>query len=248
MLGGLIARFLLRFMKVANSRLLKGDMPRKLFEAPSDLPGQRPDSLDKMQSGVIGGRPKAAPPADRGSAYFGGVSAGLSTHFAVAVFKGSIWSQCPHTKRSPPFLSWVVVSSRWQLGHRGFMGETSDLPCNKANPNNVRSYSHCIQMPVLTLSFSFCPMGHLSGIWLMKLDHIKAEIARMRVQIKRQQRDILDLQRAGIGTASAIALLERMHDQVDGKRNRLTGEARVGDQHTYVSGKTIRGVPSSRRM
>jgi hypothetical protein len=85
----------------------------------------------------------------------------------------------------------------------------------------------------------------------MNLDHIKAEIARMRVQIKRQQRDILDLQRAGIGTASAIALLERMHDKVDalvGERNRLTGEARVAEQHTYPSGKAIRGVPSYCRM
>ena len=62
----------------------------------------------------------------------------------------------------------------------------------------------------------------------MTLDHIKAEIARMRVQIKRQQRDILDLQRAGISTASAVALLERMQDKVDeliGERNRLSGEA-----------------------
>ena len=84
----------------------------------------------------------------------------------------------------------------------------------------------------------------------MHLDHIKAELARMRVQIKRQQRDILDLQRAGIPTSSAIALLERMQNKTDeliGERNRLIGEARVADQHTYASGKTIRGVPSYRR-
>jgi len=85
----------------------------------------------------------------------------------------------------------------------------------------------------------------------MNLDHIKAEIARMRVQIKRQQRDILDLQRAVIPTSSAIALLERMRNKTDeliAERNRLTGEARVADQHTYSSGKAIRGVPASRRM
>lgn len=60
----------------------------------------------------------------------------------------------------------------------------------------------------------------------MTIDHIKAEIARMRVQIKRQQRDILYLQRAGIPTASAIALLERMQNKTNeliGERNRLTG-------------------------
>ena len=84
----------------------------------------------------------------------------------------------------------------------------------------------------------------------MNLDHIKAEIARMRVQIKRQQRDIIDLQRAGIPTSSALALLERMQTKTDeliGERNRLIGEARVADQHTYASGKAIRGVPSYRR-
>jgi hypothetical protein len=79
----------------------------------------------------------------------------------------------------------------------------------------------------------------------MNLDHIKAEIARMRVQIKRQQRDILDLQRAGIPTKSAEELLERMFNKVDG---RLIGEARMAEQHTYASGKAIRGVPSPRRM
>ena len=85
----------------------------------------------------------------------------------------------------------------------------------------------------------------------MNLDHIKAEIARMRVQIKRQQRDILDLQRAGIGTANAIALLERMQNRVDeliGERNRMTGEARALDQRTHASGKTVSGTPSYRPM
>lgn len=84
----------------------------------------------------------------------------------------------------------------------------------------------------------------------MGLDHIRAEIARMRVQIKRQQRDILDLQKAGINTASAVALLERMHTKVDelvGERNRLTGEAR-SEARTYASGKIIHGTPSYRRM
>ena len=83
----------------------------------------------------------------------------------------------------------------------------------------------------------------------MTLDYIKAEIARMRVQIKRQQRDILDLQRAGIPTKSAEALLERMFTTVDaliGERNRLVGEARVADRPTYASGKVIRGTPAHR--
>lgn len=83
----------------------------------------------------------------------------------------------------------------------------------------------------------------------MDLDHVKGEIARMRVQIKRQQNDIRDLQKAGINTASAIALLERMHTKVEeliGERNRLTDEA-PPVRRTYASGKPILGTPSYRR-
>jgi hypothetical protein len=82
------------------------------------------------------------------------------------------------------------------------------------------------------------------------LDHIRAEIAHMRVQIKRQQNDILDLQGAGIGTTAATALLERMHTKIDeliGERNRLTGEVKT-ERRAYASGKTILGTPSYRRM
>jgi hypothetical protein len=71
--------------------------------------------------------------------------------------------------------------------------------------------------------FAFRSYGILSGNWTMGLDHIRAEIVRMRVQIKRQQRDILDLQKAGINIASAAALLERMYAKVDeliGERNK----------------------------
>ena len=84
----------------------------------------------------------------------------------------------------------------------------------------------------------------------MNLDFVGAEIARMRVQIKRQQRDILDLQRAGINTVSAVALLERMFAKVDeliGERNRLNGEA-LAERRTYASGKIIRGTPAQRGM
>ena len=83
----------------------------------------------------------------------------------------------------------------------------------------------------------------------MGLDHIKAEIARMRVQIKRQQKDISSLQKAGISTASAVALLERMQDKVDAlcqERDRLNGEERLKER-TYPNGKAIRGVPDHRR-
>ncbi|WFU76611.1 hypothetical protein [Bradyrhizobium sp. CB2312] len=47
------------------------------------------------------------------------------------------------------------------------------------------------------------------------LEFIRSEIERMRAQISRQRKEILQLQRAGIGTASAEALLARMQAKVD---------------------------------
>ncbi|KYG19334.1 hypothetical protein SE92_02890 [Bradyrhizobium sp. AT1] len=48
------------------------------------------------------------------------------------------------------------------------------------------------------------------------LDTVRQEIERMRIQIGRQRKEILQLQRAGIGTASAEALLSRMEAKVEG--------------------------------
>lgn len=56
------------------------------------------------------------------------------------------------------------------------------------------------------------------------IDFIRGEIELMRVQVGRQRREILQLQRAGISTASAEALLQRMLDKIDGlcaQRDRL---------------------------
>ncbi|MHB0767045.1 hypothetical protein ACYCVF_15555 [Bradyrhizobium sp. 1.29L] len=47
------------------------------------------------------------------------------------------------------------------------------------------------------------------------LEDVRSEIERMRGQIGRQRKEILQLQRAGIGTASAEALLARMQAKVD---------------------------------
>ncbi|MGO4514016.1 hypothetical protein AB4Z51_44395 [Bradyrhizobium sp. 2TAF36] len=46
--------------------------------------------------------------------------------------------------------------------------------------------------------------------------YIRSEIERMRAQIGRQRKEILQLQRAEVGTASAEALLGRMQAKVDG--------------------------------
>jgi hypothetical protein len=49
----------------------------------------------------------------------------------------------------------------------------------------------------------------------MDLDHVRSEIEHIRVQVGRQRREILQLQRAGISTASAELLLARMHAKID---------------------------------
>ena len=59
------------------------------------------------------------------------------------------------------------------------------------------------------------------------LDYIRSEIERMRVQVGRQRKEILQLQRAGIATSSAEALLQRMLDKIDSlcvQRDRMKAE------------------------
>jgi hypothetical protein len=62
----------------------------------------------------------------------------------------------------------------------------------------------------------------------MQLDQIRAEIERMRTQVHRQRGEIRQLQRAGISTAPAEALLERMLNNIDrmcAERDKLKGLA-----------------------
>jgi hypothetical protein len=47
----------------------------------------------------------------------------------------------------------------------------------------------------------------------MDLDHVRSEIERMRVQLGRQRKEILQLQRTGISTASAELLLGAGEDR-----------------------------------
>jgi hypothetical protein len=47
------------------------------------------------------------------------------------------------------------------------------------------------------------------------IQFIQKEIERMRVQVQRQRREIMQLRRAGISTASAETLLQRMLNKID---------------------------------
>ena len=73
----------------------------------------------------------------------------------------------------------------------------------------------------------------------MRLEFVRSEIERMRVQVLRQRGEIRQLQRAGIPTTSAEALLERMLNKVDdlcAERDRLKKE-----QPSPMKGKVLGG-------
>ena len=73
----------------------------------------------------------------------------------------------------------------------------------------------------------------------MRLDQLRTEIERMRTQVHRQRGEIRQLQRAGIPTASAEALLERMLSNIDGmcaERDKLKK-----DQAGPTKGKVLGG-------
>jgi hypothetical protein len=50
------------------------------------------------------------------------------------------------------------------------------------------------------------------------LDSIRAELERYHSQVGRQRKEILQLQRAGVSTAAAETLLQRMLDKIDALR------------------------------
>jgi len=72
----------------------------------------------------------------------------------------------------------------------------------------------------------------------MQLDQIRTEIERMRTQVQRQRGEIRQLQRAGISTTSAEALLERMLNSID----RLRAERdRLKEQERPVKSRVLGG-------
>jgi hypothetical protein len=72
----------------------------------------------------------------------------------------------------------------------------------------------------------------------MQLDHVRAEIERMRLQVHRQRGDIRKLQQAGISTASAEALLARMLNQID---KLCADRDRLKKEQGPVKGKALGG-------
>jgi hypothetical protein len=73
----------------------------------------------------------------------------------------------------------------------------------------------------------------------VQLDFIRREIEGMRAQVHRQRGEIRQVQRAGISTAAAEALLERMLNKIDdlcAERDKLKK-----DQPGPTKGKVLGG-------
>ena len=73
----------------------------------------------------------------------------------------------------------------------------------------------------------------------MQLDYVRSEIERMRTQVHRQRGQVRQLQKAGISTASAELLLQRMLDKIDGlcaERDKLKK-----DLPSPIKGKVLGG-------
>jgi hypothetical protein len=72
------------------------------------------------------------------------------------------------------------------------------------------------------------------------IDFIRGEIERMRAQVHRQRGEIRQLQRAGIPTGSAEALLDRMLNKIDAlcaDRDRLKRELPSSSKSKVFSGR-----------
>jgi hypothetical protein len=73
------------------------------------------------------------------------------------------------------------------------------------------------------------------------IEHIRGEIERMRAQVHRQRGEIRQLQRAGIPTASADALFNRMLDKIDAlcaERDRLKKEQPMAPKSKALGGRS----------
>ena len=72
------------------------------------------------------------------------------------------------------------------------------------------------------------------------IEYIRAEIERMRIQVHRQRGEIRQLQRAGIPTAAADALLDRMLNNIDRlcvERDRLKKEQPRPSRSNVLGGR-----------
>jgi hypothetical protein len=73
------------------------------------------------------------------------------------------------------------------------------------------------------------------------IEYLRAEIEHMRTQVLRQRREILQLQRAGINSLPAEALLARMLAKIDNlcaDRDRLKKEQPIASKSQALGGRS----------
>lgn len=80
------------------------------------------------------------------------------------------------------------------------------------------------------------------------VEYLRSEIERMRTQVGRQRKEILLLQRAGIGTASAEALLSRMLGKVDDLYAERDRQVRAAKKVRPMPPASLSGPSANRRM
>jgi hypothetical protein len=81
----------------------------------------------------------------------------------------------------------------------------------------------------------------------VQLDDVRSEIKRMRTQVGKQRGEILQLQRAGISTASAEILLRRMLDKIDSlcaQRDKAEGGTEASDGRQSAWGPELVAQPT----
>jgi hypothetical protein len=74
----------------------------------------------------------------------------------------------------------------------------------------------------------------------MGIEHVRSEIEHMRTQVGRQRGEIRQLQRAGISTTSAEALLERVLNKIDElctKRDELKRDLPASSKGNILGGR-----------
>src|SRR4051794_1742687 len=85
------------------------------------------------------------------------------------------------------------------------------------------------------------PDLNISDLNISDLDFIRREIEQMRIQVGRQRKEIIQLQRAGLGTALAEALLGRMLVRIDARwdqRDEMKKSATHQNQGRVLGGRT----------
>jgi hypothetical protein len=95
---------------------------------------------------------------------------------------------------------------------------------------------------------SYCNPSFREGLGMPDIEYIRGEIQRTRLQALRHRKEVMQLQRAGLPTTSAEALLDRMLNKIDdlcAERDRL---AQVGAAPQDAGTALVNGLTRSKNL